>query len=75
MFGSYGRTTTFRVRLQMIPVPGTNDFRLIPTASRVSNARMAGFESEVGMTGFWASQFRPIMRAIRAEAANARSGT
>lgn len=70
MFGSYGRTTTFRVRLQIISLPGTNDFRLVPSVSRVGSAGRPGFESETGMMRFWSSQFRPILREIKAEAAN-----
>lgn len=71
MFGSYGRSTTFRVRLQIIPLPGTQDFRLVPRVSRVGNARMAGFEDEVPMTSFWSGQFRPILRDIKTAAADA----
>lgn len=74
MFGSYGRTTTFRVRLQIIPLPGTQDFRLVPRISRVGNAGVAGFEDEVPMTSFWSRQFRPILRDIKAAAANAGPG-
>ena len=68
MFGSYGRTTTFRVRVEIRPIPGTSDFRLVPDVSRVSNASMAGFERDTRMMGFWAGQFRPIMREIQSEA-------
>ena len=71
MFGSYGRSTTFRVRLQILPLPGTNDFRIVPRVSRVGNARIAGFEDEVPMTTFWSKQFRPILRDIQAAAADA----
>lgn len=70
MFGSYGRTTTFRVRLQLIRLPGTTDIRLVPSVSRVGSARMAGFENETRMLRFWSGQFRPILRSIKAEAAN-----
>lgn len=74
MFGSYGRSTTFRVRLQIIALSGTKDFRIVPRVSRVGNARVAGFEDEVPMTGFWSNQFRPLLRGIKAEAAGAGSG-
>ncbi len=74
MFGSYGRETTFRVRVDMLPIPGTNDFRLVPRVSRVSQAGVVGFERDTKMLGFWAGQFRPIMREIQQEAANAGGG-
>ena len=74
MFGSYGRTTTFRVRVEIRPIPGTSDFRLVPDVSRVSNASMAGFERDTRMMGFWAGQFRPIMREIQSKAENVGRG-
>ena len=74
MFGSYGRSTTFRVRLQILSLPGTDDYRIVPRVSRVGNARMAGFEDEVPMTVFWTKQFRPMLREIKAGAAEAGPG-
>jgi hypothetical protein len=74
MFGSYGRTTTFRVRLQIVPLPDAGDFRLIPRVSRVSNTNRAGFEDEVQMTRFWSGQFRSILRDIKTAAAHVGPG-
>ncbi len=68
MFGSHGRNTTFRVRVDIRPIPGGRDYRLVPSVSRVSNASVAGFERDTRMMGFWAGQFRPIMREIQVEA-------
>lgn len=74
MFGSHGRTTSFRVRVQMIPIPNTHDFRLVPRISRIGNADRAGFESDTEMLRSWASQLRPVMRQIQSKAANAGPG-
>lgn len=74
MFGSYGRSTSFRVRLQISPIPGTKDFRVSPRVLRVNNAGEAGFESDTKMMGFWSSQFRPIMREISDQAAGVGPG-
>ena len=37
LYGSYDQTTTFRVQLSMIQVPGTNNFQLRTRVSRVSD--------------------------------------
>ncbi len=74
MFGSYNRTTTFRVQLEILPLPGSNDFRLAPRVSRISHGSMAGFERDTNMMRFWSGQFRPILRDIKNRAANAGPG-
>lgn len=71
MYGSYGVTTTFRVKLSIIPLPGTNDFRLSTRVSRVSDAGDAGFEDDQKMLGVWAAEFKPLIRQISAQASNA----
>jgi hypothetical protein len=68
------RTTSFRVRVQLIQLPGTNDFRLIPEVDRVNNANVAGFEDSVRMMNVWSGQFKPIMRQIKEQASNAGPG-
>lgn len=71
MYGSYGQTTSYRVQVQIVQIPGTNDYRLIPRVSRVSNAGSAGFESKTRMMGFWAGQFGPILKQVAQQAGNA----
>ncbi len=71
MYGSYGQSTTYRVQVQIVQIPGTNDYRLIPKVSRVSDAGSAGFESKTRMAGFWAGQFGPILRQVAQQAGNA----
>lgn len=70
-FGGPMRTTSFRVRIEMIPIPGSNDFRLRTHVDRVNNANMAGFEDSTKMMGIWSGQFTPLLRKVRDQAANA----
>ncbi len=70
-FGGPMQTTSFRVSLDMVRIPGTNDFRLRTQVERVNNANVAGFESSTKMLRLWSSQFNSILRKIKAEAANA----
>lgn len=70
-FGSTMQTTSFRVRVEMVPIPGTQDFRLRTQVERVNNANVAGFEQSTQMLRVWANQFNSILRQIKAKAANA----
>jgi len=68
--GGGTRPTTLRVQLQMVPLPGSNDYRLIPSIFRVDPAGQATVESDAQMLRALNSQFRPIMRDIKREAGN-----
>jgi hypothetical protein len=70
MFGSFNNRTTFRVRLRIVPIAGTPDFRVMPQVYRVSNAGQAGFEQQVPMMRSWSGQFSAILRDVRARAEN-----
>jgi hypothetical protein len=70
-FGSPMRSTDFRVQIQVLRIPGSNDFRLIPRVSRVNSAGRPGFERETQMLRTWSHQLRPLMREIRNLAQNA----
>jgi|GEM_PF-699366 len=72
-FGSAMRSTDFRVQIQVLRIPGSNDFRLIPRVSRVNSAGRPGFERETQMLRTWSHQLRPLMREIRNRAKNAES--
>lgn len=74
MYGSYGVTTTVRVTLSMIPLPGTNNYRLSTRVSRVSDAGEAGFEDDQRMLGLWSGEFKPLLRKIAAQAGGAGPG-
>ena len=74
MYGSYGTTTTVRVKLSLVPIPGTNDYWLKPSVFRVSDAGEAGFEDSTKMLGLWSGEFKPLLRQIQAQAAGAGPG-
>lgn len=71
MFGSHGQQTHFRVDLGILPIPGTNDFRLTTQVNRVNSANRPGFERETQMMRSWSAQFNSILRDIRSKAADA----
>ena len=71
LFGGPFGDTAFRVRLDMVPIPGTRDIRVLPSVRRVRNAGRAGFERETGMLRMWSAQFRAALRDIKNAAANA----
>ncbi len=71
MFGGFNQTTFFRVRIQLTPISGTNDFRLTTQVYRVTNADQPGFARETAMLRSWSSQFNSILRDIRSQAENA----
>jgi len=71
MFGSFSQTTTFRVVIQLVPLPESRDIRMTPSIYRVNNAGVAGFESDTRMLGMWSGQLRPIFTEIDERAAGA----
>lgn len=75
VWGSFNSPVTFRATLNMTPIPGTNDYRVSVRVTRVQSAGQAGFEDTTRMAGFWAGEFRPILRQIQATAAGAGSAT
>jgi hypothetical protein len=74
MYGSYGVTTTIRVKLSFVPIPGTSDYRIKPNVFRVSDAGEAGFEDSTKMLGLWSGEFKPLLRQIQSQAAGAGPG-
>lgn len=71
MWGSYGNPQTIRVRVKINPVPGTNNYRLVPKVYTVSDAGEAGFEDKRPLMGLWSSQFGPLLRQVAAQAGGA----
>lgn len=71
MWGSFNSPVTFRATLNMTPIPGTNDYRVSVRVARVRSAGQAGFEDTTRMAGFWAGEFKPILRKIQADASGA----
>jgi hypothetical protein len=74
IYGSYGVTTTIRVKLSLVPLPGTNDYRLKASIFRVSDAGQAGFEESTKMLGLWSGEFKPLLRQVQSQAAGAGRG-
>ncbi len=71
MYGSYGETTSYRAKLNVVPIPGTDNYRIGVKVSRVSDAGEAGFEDSVPMMGVWSAEFAPLLRQIREMASGA----
>jgi hypothetical protein len=74
MYSSYGVTTTIRVKLSLVPIPGTNDYRLKASVFRVSDAGEAGFEESTKMLGLWSGELKPLLRQVQSQAAGAGPG-
>jgi hypothetical protein len=74
MYGSYGVSTTIRCTIAMNQIPGTNDYRLVPRVTRVSDAGEAGFEDSQRMLGVWSGEFGPLLRQVQQQAAGAGPG-
>lgn len=71
LYGSYGVTTSVRVKMVMTPIPGSNDYRLSTKVYRVNDAGQAGFEDSTKMMSLWSGEFKPILRQIAAQAGGA----
>jgi hypothetical protein len=68
MWGSYGNPQTVRVRLAMVPIPGTDNIRLEPKVFSVSDAGEAGFDNERPLFGVWNAELGPMMKDIARKA-------
>jgi hypothetical protein len=68
MWGNYGNPQTIRVKLSMVPIPGTSNIRLVPRVYSVSGAGEAGFDSDRPLMGLWNAEFGPILKQIAAQA-------
>jgi hypothetical protein len=75
LWGSYGNPQTLRVKVKIVQIPGTNNYRISPKVSTVSDAGEAGFESKHKLSSLWASQFGPLMKQVAAQASGAGAGT
>lgn len=68
MWGSYGDPQTIRVRLAMVPIPGTDDIRLQPKVFSVGDAGEAGFNNPRPLLGIWNAEFGPMLKDIARKA-------
>jgi hypothetical protein len=71
LWGSYNCPQTIRVKLKIVSIPGTNDYRVIPKTYTVSNAGEVGFESKHALMGLWNSEYGPLLNKVSAEASGA----
>lgn len=71
MYGSYDQTTSYRAKVSISNIPGTNNYRIGIKVSRVNDAGQAGFEDDVPMVGAWAIEFAPLLQRIRTKASGA----
>jgi hypothetical protein len=71
LWGSYGNPQTMRVKVLIIAIPGSNNYRISPKLYTVSDAGEAGFESKRPLIGLWNSQFSSIFEQIASQASGA----
>ena len=71
MWGSYGCPQTLRVKVTVIPIPGTNDYRISPTVYTVSDNGEAGFQSKRALLGLWNAEFGSLLKQVAAQASDA----
>jgi hypothetical protein len=70
LWGSYGDPQTIRVKVKIVPIPGTNDYRISPKVYTVSDRGEAGFESKRALIGLWGSEFGPLLKKVAAQASD-----
>ena len=68
LWGSYGDPQTLRVKMKIVQIPGTNDYRISPKVYTVSDAGEAGFESNRPLIGLWSSEFGPLLKKVSSQA-------
>jgi len=71
MWGSYGNPQTIRVRVNILPIAGTGNYRLVPKVFSVSDAGEAGFDSERPLMGLWSGEFGPLLKQVASVAGGA----
>lgn len=68
LWGSYGDPQTLRVKMKIVQIPRTNDYRISPKVYTVSDAGEAGFESNRPLIGLWSSEFGPLLKKVSSQA-------
>ncbi len=71
LWGSYGCKQTVRVKVKIVQIPGTNNYRISPKVYTVSDAGEAGFESKRALIGLWGAEFGPLLKQVAAQASGA----
>jgi len=68
LWGSYDCPQTIRVKVKIVPIPGTNDYRISPKVFTVSDRGEAGFENKRSLIGLWGSEFGPLLKKVATQA-------
>jgi hypothetical protein len=71
LWGSYDCPQTIRVKIRIVQVPETNDYRISPKVFTVSDKGEAGFESKRALIGLWGAEFGPLLKKVAAKASGA----
>ena len=71
MWGSYGDPQTLRVKVMIVPIPGTDDYRVSPKVFTIGNAGEAGFEDKRPLMSLWSGEFAPLLQKVAAQAGGA----
>jgi hypothetical protein len=71
MYGGWNDSVTYRAKLNIVPIPGTNNYRISVNVSHVNETGMAGMDDSVPMTGLWSAEFAPLLSQIRKQASSA----
>lgn len=71
LWGSYDCPQTIRVKVKIVQIPGTNDYRISPNTYTVSDAGEAGFESKRALMGLWNGEYGPLLNKVSAQASGA----
>lgn len=64
LWGSYGYPQTVRVKVQIVHIPRTSNYRISPKVYTISDAGVAGFESKRPLLSLWNSQYSGIFEKI-----------
>jgi len=68
LWGSYGDPQTIRVKVKIVQIPGTNDYRISPKVYTISNEGETGFQSKRPLMGLWNAEFGPLLKKVAAQA-------
>lgn len=74
LLGTPPTTANLAVRLQLLPLPHNNDFRLLVQVHRIDLRQPTGTTADAKSVHLWMSQFESILREIRANAAHVGPG-
>jgi hypothetical protein len=68
LWGSYGDPQTIRVKVKIVQIPGTNDYRISPKVYTISNEGETGFQSKRPLMGLWNAEFGPLLKKVADQA-------